>query len=195
MARDGERDARRDIRLDDSRDDVDGRTLRRQHHVDACRARFLRETTDGVLDIVRRDHHEVGELVDDDDDGGHRLLREMRVVGLHVAHIVLRELRVALLHLLYGPVENRGCLFRLGHDGHHEMRDAVVVRKLDHLRIDEDELHLVGLRFEEDARDERVDADGFTGARRAGDKQMRHLREVGEDGLSADVHAETDREL
>lgn len=144
---------------------------------------------------MRRDHHEVGQLVDDDDDGRHLVLRELRVVGLHIADVVLGKLRVALLHLLHRPVEHGSCLLGLRDDGDHKVRDAVVVGELDHLRIDEDELDLLRLRLEEDARDERVDADGFTGARGAGDEQVRHLREVREDRLAADVHAKADRQL
>ena len=36
---------------------------------------------------------------------------------------------------------------------------AIVVGKLNHLGIYEDELHFIRPRFEENARDERVDAD------------------------------------
>ena len=63
-----ERDARREVRLDQAGDDVDRRPLRREDQVDADRARLLREARDRVLDVLRRHHHQVGELVDDDDD-------------------------------------------------------------------------------------------------------------------------------
>ena len=163
--------------------------------MDAGGAGLLCEAADGVLDVVRRDHHKVGQLVDDDDDGRHLVLGELRVVGLHIADVVLGKLRVALLHLLHRPVEHGGRLLGLRDDRDHEVRNAVVVGELDHLRVDEDELDLLWLRLEEDARDQRVDADRLTGARGTGDEQMRHLREVCEDGLAADVHAEADGQL
>ncbi len=49
-------------------DDVDRRTLRREHEMDADGACHLREAGDGLLDVGAVEHHQVGELVDDDDD-------------------------------------------------------------------------------------------------------------------------------
>ena len=36
--------------------------------MDSNRSRHLGDAADGVLDVARRDHHEVGELVDDDEE-------------------------------------------------------------------------------------------------------------------------------
>ena len=63
-----EREARRDVRLDHTGDHVDRRTLRRDHEVDADGAGHLRDATDRVLDVAGRHHHEVGQLVDHDED-------------------------------------------------------------------------------------------------------------------------------
>ena len=41
--------------------------------MDADGARHLRQPGDRFLDFVARHHHQVGELVDDDDDEGQRL--------------------------------------------------------------------------------------------------------------------------
>ena len=68
LARDLERQARRDVGLDQAGDDVDARPLRRQDQVHARRARLLRQARDQLLDLLADDHHQVGELVDDDDD-------------------------------------------------------------------------------------------------------------------------------
>ena len=68
LARDRERDARGDVRLHDAGDDVRGRTLRCNDQVHACGTRLLRDAADRVLDFLRRDHHQIGKLVDDDDD-------------------------------------------------------------------------------------------------------------------------------
>ena len=74
LARDGERDPRGHVRLDHPGDDVHRRALRREHEVDADRARLLREPDHAVLDRLRRDHHQVGELVDD-----HEQVRQRRL--------------------------------------------------------------------------------------------------------------------
>ena len=71
---DREGDPRRDVGLDHARDDVDARGLRREHEVDADRARLLGQADDRVLDVGGRDHHQVGELVDDAQDVGQRLV-------------------------------------------------------------------------------------------------------------------------
>ena len=74
------------------------------------------------------------------------------------------------------------------------MRDAVIDRQFQHLRIDHDEFAAVGRHPVQDRQDHRVDADRFAGARRAGDQQMRHAREIGDDRLAADILAERQRE-
>ena len=63
--RGGEGEPRRHVRLDQPGDDVDAGPLGGEHQVDAGRARELGDAHDGVLDVARRDHHQVGELVDD----------------------------------------------------------------------------------------------------------------------------------
>ena len=66
--RHGERDAGRDVGLDDAGDDVDRRALRGDDQVDADGPGLLGDAGDALLDVAGRDHHQVVELVDDDDD-------------------------------------------------------------------------------------------------------------------------------
>ena len=61
-------DSRRHVCLDQSGDDVDGRTLGGNDQMDTCCTRQLRQTADGILDFTRGNHHEVSQLVDDDHD-------------------------------------------------------------------------------------------------------------------------------
>jgi hypothetical protein len=68
LRRDLEGDAGREVGLDRAGDDVDRRALRRHDHVDAGGARHLREALDRAFDVLAGDHHQVGHLVDDDDD-------------------------------------------------------------------------------------------------------------------------------
>ena len=67
------------------------------------------------------------------------------------------------------------------------MRDAIVDRQLDHLRVDEHELHFVRAAMVNDARDDGIDAHALAAAGRAGDQKMRRLRQIGHDGLPGDV--------
>ena len=73
LRRHAERDARREVGLDEAGDDVHRRPLRGEQQVDADGAGHLRQACDGLLDLVARHHHQVGEFVDDDDDVGQRL--------------------------------------------------------------------------------------------------------------------------
>ena len=74
------------------------------------------------------------------------------------------------------------------------MRDAVIDRQFQHLRVDHDEFAAVGRHPVQDRQDHRVDADRLAGAGGAGDQQMRHLGEVGQYRLARDVLAEDQRQ-
>src|SRR5581483_2710641 len=65
---DPEGNSRREISLDQAGNDVDGRPLRRQHQMNTDRACHLRQSSDRFLDVVLVEHHEVGQLVNDDND-------------------------------------------------------------------------------------------------------------------------------
>jgi hypothetical protein len=66
--------ARGHVGLDEAGDDVDRGPLRGEDEMDADGAGHLREAGDGFFDVGAVEHHQVGELVDDDDDVGQRLL-------------------------------------------------------------------------------------------------------------------------
>ena len=124
-----------------------------------------------------------------------RLLFRSGVEAGDVAHAGLGENLVALFHFIDHPAQGEEDLFRIGHDRDDEMRECVVNLHLDHLGIDHDEAELIGRETEEHARDERVDADALAAAGRAGDEEMRHLREIGDDRFAVNVLAERDRQL
>jgi hypothetical protein len=67
-----EGDAGREVGLDRAGDDVDRGALRCHDQVDAGGARHLRQPLDRAFDLLAGDHHQVGHLVDDDDDVRHR---------------------------------------------------------------------------------------------------------------------------
>ena len=66
----GKPDAAGDVRLDEARDYVGGGALGGDDEVDAGRAGELGDAADGELDLLAHVHHEVGQLVDDDDEVG-----------------------------------------------------------------------------------------------------------------------------
>ena len=198
------------VGLDHAGQDVHRGALRRDDEVDADGARLLREAHDRLLDFLGRGHHQVGQLVDDDHDERHRLELQLRIVGvlgpharddlgvldrgvvlLGVAHLAeVRERLEAVLHLVDGPLQRVRRLLRVDDDRREQVRKVLVDLELDHLRVDQDQLDLVGPRLEEDRGDERVDADALARAGRAGDQEMRHRAQVVHDRLAVDVLAE-----
>ena len=199
------RDTRRNIRLHDTGDNVSRRTLRCDNKVHACGSRLLRDTADGVLDFLCGDHHQVGQLVDDDDDlRQHLILLRMTVLGLlcfglfgthevviadQIAHLMVREQLVAAFHLTDRPVERTGGLFRVGNDRNQQVRNAVVVAQLDHLRVHHDEADLLRRGLVQQRNQHGVDAHRLTGAGGAGNQHVRHLGNVTDDRLAGDVLA------
>ena len=75
------------------------------------------------------------------------------------------------------------------------MRDAVVDREFHDLRVYHDELHFLRPIAVEDAHNQRVDTDRLTGARRTGNQEMRHLRDVCDHSLSRNVLADRETDL
>ena len=195
LAGNRERDSARNVCLNHARDDVDGRSLRRDDEVNARRARQLGQTADGFFHLARRNHHQVGQLVDDDDDLAHRLLvrADGVVVTADVAHAHRLKPLVAVLHFHHRPAERRARLLGISHDRDEQVRDAVVNGKLNHLRIDEDEPHLLRLRAEDDGIDDRVDADGFARTGRACNQHVRHFRHIRDDRRAGNTLAQRDR--
>jgi len=192
--------------------------------MDACGARHLREALHRRLDLLAGDHHQVGHLVDDDDDERQRFECERlflvdRLVGLRieaglhaagddlalaarlvhpvviaadVAHAELAHGAVASLHFPHRPFQRGDGLGRFGDDRGHQMRDALVHREFQHLRVDQDQPALVGRKPVEQREDHRVDADRLARTGGAGDQQMRHAREIGDHRRAADILAQRD---
>ena len=70
LAGNGKGDTAGDVGLDKAGDDVHAGSLGRNDQVDAGSAGLLRDAADIVLDFLARDHHQVGQLVNDDGDIG-----------------------------------------------------------------------------------------------------------------------------
>ena len=102
-----ERDPAREVGLDQAGHDVDRRPLRGEDHVDARGARLLGEPDDRVLDVLALAHHQVGELVDDDDDVRHPVfgIDPGLVERADVAGGRAGQPPVARLHLVDRPLE------------------------------------------------------------------------------------------
>ncbi|MPM49322.1 hypothetical protein SDC9_96051 [bioreactor metagenome] len=101
------------------------------------------------------------------------------------------QIVVALVHLAHHPLQGVRSLLRIGDDRGDQMRDALVLVELDTLGVDQHHPDLVGRGTDHDRGDQRVHETRLAGAGRAGDQQMRHLRDVGDDVAALDVLAQT----
>ena len=157
------------------------------------RAGQLRDARDQVLDLAGGHHHQVGQLVDDDDDVGQRGQPQpggALVEHDDVARAVRGEELVALLHLLHRPAQRRHRGVGLDHHRDQQVGDVGEVAELHPLGVDEDELQLRGGGLQEEAGEHCVDAHRLAAAGGAGDEQVGHAREVADDGVAAHVGAE-----
>ena len=161
--------------------------------------RHLRETDDGILHLARRRHHQVGQLVDDNQDQRHRLqgvaLGCCRVVGGQIAHIVFRKHLIPAQHFGHRPAERTGRLARIGDHRHQQMRDTVVNAEFHLLRVNQQHTHLLGGCAVKDTLDHGVGAHRFTGAGSTRDEQVRHLRKIRQHDVAGDILAQRHRQL
>ena len=170
-------------------------------------ARQLGDPDDRLLDVARGDHHQVGQLVDDDQQvrvgrqdalgvrrDGQRPRAHRAVEVVDVPEPEVREVVVAGVHLADDPLQRLGGLLGVGDDGGDQVRDALVGGQLDPLGVDQHHPDLGRRGAHEDAGDQGVDAAGLARTGGPGDQDVRHLREVGADVAALDVLAEADEQ-
>ena len=116
------------------------------------------------------------------------------VVRLDVPNLGPAQELVALVHLVAGPGQDRLGLLHVGDDRVHQVRDPLVLRKLDLLGVDQDHLDLVGALGHEDREDHGVQADRLARPGAAGHQQVGHLGQVEDQGLALDVLAQEERD-
>jgi hypothetical protein len=75
------------------------------------------------------------------------------------------------------------------------VRHAVVAGQLDRLRVDHQQLEVVGPAAKQKGRDDDVEADALAGAGGAGNEKVRHSGEVADDSVAVDVAPERQRQL
>ena len=135
----------------------------------SCGPCHLRQPHDAVLNVLRGRHHQVGKLVNKDNDMRHLCKSAVRVCcklveAAEIAHVVLREHLVAVEHFVHRPRQRACRLFRIGHDRYQQVRNAVVHHKFHFLRIDHYQADVLGGGLHQDTHDDGINADRFTGA-------------------------------
>ncbi len=210
------RDSRRNIRLDQSGNHVHGRSLRGQDQMNAGRPALLRQSCDEFFHLFAHDHHQVRQFVDDDDDVRQRAQgcpfffvhiqrvedRLVLLIGAVDLTVKTRNVAdaerghqfVAALHLNDRPAQRVGRILHVGDDRCQQVRDTVVYRQFQHLRVDHDHADFLRGGFVDHTQNQGVDAYGFTGTRGAGDQYMGHLAKIYDYGPAADVFSQHQRQ-
>ena len=111
-----------------------------------------------------------------------------------VAHAHRRHQLVAALHLGHAPAQAVGGLLHVGDDRRQQVRDALVDRKLQHLRVDHQHPHVLGGGLVQQRQHHRVDRDRLARTGGAGDQQVRHARQVRHGRPAGDVLAQRQRQ-
>ena len=131
--------------------------------MDSNRTSLLTNTDDRVFNVASSHHHQVGQLVDDDQNVrqageatrlaiGTELARlgldlaivECLVITADIAESAFFEEFIAALHLTNCPCQRVRCLLRVGNGLGKQVRDPLVLRHLHALWIDQDHANVVG---------------------------------------------------
>ena len=203
----GEGQARGHVGLDEAGDHLGDGSLGGQDQVDPGGTGQLGDALDGCLHVLGGGHHEIGELVDDDQEvgvgaqlplgarqgldlsGAHRLVEVVDVLEAEGGQVV-----VAGIHLPHHPLQGLGRLLRGGDDRGDEVRDALVDGQLHPLGVHQHHAHLLGRGTHHDRCDHRVDEGGLTRTGLAGHQQVRGLGQVGDDVVALHVLAQPDHQ-
>ncbi len=195
---DGEGDARGEVGLDQARDHVHRGPLRGDDEVDAGGARQLGQAADLALDLEGRGHHQVGQLVDDHDPVGHALGDLwVLVVGVDVAHGQRGEALVARLHLVRSRRRSVPTTFSTSTTIEENARCGIIAKPDSSTRLGS----IITKRTSSGLACMRRQAmielmqTLLPAAGRAGDQQVRHLRQVGDHGLTRHALAQRQRQL
>ena len=176
------------------------------------RARLLGYALDVGVHFLAALPDQVGGFVDDDHDvrnglrhvgsGGLVLAEESGLRERHavveivdVPHSGAREQLEPLFHLGDRPVQREDDFPVVCDDGNEQMGNRRVRGELHALRVYHYELQLLRRARHEQSANERVEADRLALARRAGDKHVRHRRQVGHELLPVRSLAEEERQL
>ena len=158
-----------------------------------------------VFDIARGDHHQVGELIDYDQQIRVRLelalaprrkddlLRDhCSVEVVDVAKPETGQVVITQVHLFDDPGKCFRGLLRVRDDGRDEVGDAGVWSEFDALWVDQHHAHVGWRRPHQQRNDHRVHETRLAGPGGTRHQEVGHLREVGHHKPAFDVFAEAD---
>ena len=198
----GKREPRRNVGLDEPGDDVDAGALGGQDEMNTSSPSELRDANDGIFNVSRGDHHQVGQLVHDHEEVGvgpqdalascgccHLPGSDRGIEVIHVPESEVRKVVVTLVHLGDDPLQSIRGLLRVGDDRGDQVRNTFVNTQLHSLGIHEDHAHFVRGCPHQYRCDQCINAARLTRTRGSRDEDVRHLGEVRNNELPLNVLA------
>ena len=198
-----ESNSARHIRLDQTCNDINRRSLSCNHKMNSCRSCQLCQSTDGFFYFIRRYHHQICKLVYDNHKLRHLLngdfdlftiihdlhltIMNLVVIALHITNTSVRKLLITIGHLCNSPLKRCGSPLWICNNRYQKMRNSVINRKFYNLGIDHDEFYLFRLRVIEDTHDNGVNTNRLTGTGCTGYQKVRHLCNIRDNNLSTDI--------
>ena len=207
---------RGNVRLDQTGDDIDRRTLRGQNQVDTGGTGLLGQSSNQLLDLLADHHHQISQLIDHHHDlrqgrqrrhltglghlgmgqriqQGLTLLQGLFYLGIEacqVASVEFAHQPIATFHLAHTPVQGIGREFHVGDHRREQVRNALVDRELQHLGIDQNQANLVGRAVIEQAQQHGIHANRLPRAGGTRHQQVGHLGQVDHSGCTGYVLAQ-----
>lgn len=106
----------------------------------------LRNTADRVFTFLWRCHHQVGQLVDHNDDTRQlfaALASHQLVITVNITHAVFLKQLVTIRHFLNSPVQGIGGLFRVCDHRNQQVWYGVILVQLDHFGVNHDKTQIL----------------------------------------------------
>ena len=167
---DREGNTSREISFDQTGDDIGRRALGGDDQMNTSCARKLSQTGDGTFGLIRSQHHQVCQLVDDHNNIRKSLFTRlgfMIVEFINIAGTIFFEDTITQVHLAQHPVQRSHHFFSINDHIRQQVGNAVVNRKLHPFGVHQQQAQLIGGHIEQKAAQDRVDTNRFTGTGRA----------------------------
>ena len=150
----------------------------------------LCEASDRTFGFIRRDHHQIGQLINHDQQERQFLSAfrfHARIVIGDVARADFGELVITFIHFTRHPLQHAHHAFHLDHHRRKQMRNAVVTRQFHALGIHQHQAQIVRRVIQQKTGKDRVHAHRLARTGCACDQHMRHRFQIGGDGMSGHI--------
>ena len=163
----------------------------------------LGDAHDRIFNVAWSHDHEVGKLINDDQQvwvrlhhavgalfGSQSASHDCAVEVVYVLEPERGEVVIASIHLFDHPLKRFGGLLGVGDDWRDEVRHTLIGGKLDALRVNQYQTNLGGLSAHQNRGNHRVDERRLTGTGCTGNQKVRHLGEICDDVAALNVFSD-----